>query len=190
VSWRDPGFPQTPEHPVVGVSHFDASAFCAWLTEHERKFGRIGAADLYRLPTDAEWSVAAGLDADAHEPAGVFLWRGTFPPPPNAGNFAGEELREDERFKQYPVIVGRRDPHRFTAPVGSYPPNARGLYDLGGNVTEWVHSDDPNRAHLRGANWWDAAASSLDAGKRRPHPRSMRAFTSGFRIVLVRALAP
>jgi formylglycine-generating enzyme required for sulfatase activity len=190
LSWSDPGFPQTPEHPVVGVSQFDATAFCEWLTNYERKSGRIGAGDFYRLPTDAEWSVAAGLAADAHDPAGVVVWRGAFPPPPNAGNFAGEELREDERFARYPVIAGRRDAHRFTAPVGSYPPNARGLHDLGANVTEWLHSDDPNRAQMRGANWWDSAASSLDAGKRRTHPRSMRAFTSGFRIVLVRPSAP
>ncbi len=190
ASWSDPGFPQTPEHPVVGISQFDASAFCDWLTEYERKSGRIGAADFYRLPTDAEWSVAAGLAADAHDPAGVFVWRGAFPPPPDAGNFAGEELREDERFARYPVIAGRRDAHRFTAPVGSYPPNAHGLHDLGANVSEWVQSDDPNRAQLRGANWWDSVASSLDAGKRRTHPRSMRAFTSGFRIVLVRPSAP
>ena len=189
-SWSNPGFPQTPEHPVVGVSQFDAAAFCDWLTEYERKSGRIGAADFYRLPTDAEWSVAAGLAADAHDPAGAFVWRGPFPPPPDAGNFAGEELREDERFVRYPVIAGRRDPHRFTAPVGSYPPNAHGLHDLGANVSEWVQSDDPNRAQLRGGNWWDSAASSLDAGKRRTHPRSMRAFTSGFRIVLVRPSAP
>ena len=190
VSWSNPGFPQTPEHPVVGVSQFEATGFCEWLTEHERKSGRIAPAEFYRLPTDAEWSVAAGLDADAHDPAGVFLWRGAFPPPANAGNFAGEELREDERYARYPVIAGRRDPHRFTAPVGSYPPNAHGLSDLGSNVTEWLQSEDPNRAQMRGANWWDAAEASFDAGYRRTHPRSMRAFTSGFRIVLVRPSAP
>ena len=85
-----------------------------------------------------------------------------------------------------PVIAGYRDSHPFTAPAGSFPPNAHGLYDLGGNVTEWLHSDDPRRAQMRGANWWDSAESSLDAGKRRSHDRKMRAFTSGFRIVLVR----
>jgi formylglycine-generating enzyme required for sulfatase activity len=185
-SWRDPGFPQTPEHPVVGISQLDATAFCEWLTEHERKSGRIGAADRYRLPTDTEWSMAFGLDADAHDPAGVLVWRGKFPPPANVGNFAGEELREDERYATHPVIPGYRDAFRFTAPVGSFPPNAHGLYDLGGNVTEWLQSDEPNRASMRGANWWDSDVGSFDAGFRRTHPRSMRAFTSGFRVVLVR----
>ena len=186
LSWADPGFPQTPEHPVVGVSQMDATAFCAWITEYERKSGRIGAMDFYRLPTDGEWSVAAGLSTDTHDPAGVYPWRGTFPPPPGVGNYAGAELREDARFARFAVIAGYRDPHRFTAPVGSFPPNARGLHELGSNVTEWLHSDDPQRAQMRGGNWWDAAASSLDAGKRRSHDRTMRAFTSGFRIVLVR----
>ena len=188
-SWRDPGFPQTPEHPVVGISQFDAMAFCEWLTQHDRKSGRISATDFYRLPTDVEWSVAFGLDADAHDPAGITVWRGAFPPPANAGNFAGEELREDKRYASHPVIPGRRDPYPFTAPVGSFPPNAHGLYDFGSNVTEWLHSDDPNRAQMRGANWWDSAEPSFDAGFRRMHPRSMRAFTSGFRIVLVRQAA-
>jgi formylglycine-generating enzyme required for sulfatase activity len=189
-SWREPSFPQTPEHPVVGVSQLDATAFCEWLTEHERKSARIGPTDFYRLPTDAEWSVAFGLDADAHDPAGVFVSNGKFPPPPNVGNYAGEELREDQRYASHPAISGYRDSFRFTAPVGSFPPNARGLYDLGSNVTEWLSSDDPNRASMRGANWWDADVRSFDAGFRRAHPRSMRAFTSGFRLVLVRGSNP
>ncbi len=186
LSWSDPGFPQTPEHPVVGVSQLDATAFCAWLTEYERKSERIGTTDFYRLPKDEEWNVAAGLSADVHDPAGVFLWRGSFPPPSYEGNFAGEELREDERFAKFEVIAGYRDAFRFTSPVGSFPPNPHGLHDLGGNVTEWLHSDELRQARMRGGNWWDASAASLDAGKRRTHERTMRAFTSGFRIVLVR----
>ena len=189
-SWSDPGFPQTPEHPVVGVSQMDASAFCAWLTEHERKSGRIGARDFYRLPKDEEWSVAAGLNPDAHDPAGAFAWGGPYPPSPFAGNFASEELHDHERFARMAVIAGYRDSHPFTSPAGSFPPNAHGLYDLGGNVTEWLHSDDPRRAKMRGANWWDSSERSLDAGKRRTHDRTMRAFTSGFRIVLVSQSAP
>jgi hypothetical protein len=60
-SWKDPGFKQSPEHPVVGVSREDASFFCKWLTEKERAAGALTSIQFYRLPTDREWSDAAGL---------------------------------------------------------------------------------------------------------------------------------
>ena len=50
-----------PDYPVVNVSWNDANAFCAWLTETERKAGKIPAGASYRLPTDAEWSWAVGI---------------------------------------------------------------------------------------------------------------------------------
>ena len=61
-SWEDPGFDQTDDHPVVGVSWYDAKAFCEWLTLRERAAGRLPPDREYRLPTDHEWSVAVGLD--------------------------------------------------------------------------------------------------------------------------------
>ena len=59
--WRDPGFVQATNHPVCGVNWNDANAFCQWLTGKERKAGLLPAKVAYRLPTDAEWSVAVGL---------------------------------------------------------------------------------------------------------------------------------
>jgi heme-degrading monooxygenase HmoA len=53
-TWKDPGFAQTGEHPVCGVSWEDANAFCEWLTGQERKAERISPKQSYRLPTDAE----------------------------------------------------------------------------------------------------------------------------------------
>jgi serine/threonine protein kinase len=190
ATWRSPTFAQTPDHPVVGVTHFEAVAFCDWLTQHERASGRINPADRYRLPTDTEWSLAAGLDADAHNPAGTYAWGGDWPPPADAGNFAGEELREDALFEQFPVIAGHRDPHRFTAPVASYPPNRYGLHDIGGNVVEWLYSEGSGPATMRDASWWEVPASTLDAGFRRTLSKSVRSFTLGFRIVLERASTP
>ena len=63
-NWRKPGcgFRQGPTHPVVGVSWQDAQAFCAWLTKREREAGRLSQSDAYRLPSDAEWSEAVGLN--------------------------------------------------------------------------------------------------------------------------------
>mgnify|MGYP002172875652 CR=1 FL=1 len=62
-SWKIVGFTQANPHPVVNVSWEDAVAFCAWLTKKEMAEGRIKAGQKYRLPTDAEWTAAALLQA-------------------------------------------------------------------------------------------------------------------------------
>ncbi len=189
ASWRSPTFPQTADHPVVAVTHLEAVEFCTWLTQYERASGRIGAADRYRLPSDAEWNIAVGLHADAHDPAGVYPWGTSYPPPADAGNYASEELREESAFAQFPVIAGRRDAHLFTAPVGSYPPNRYQLHDMGGNVAEWVQGADSGPVVIRGANWWESRTDALDAGHRVALARMGRSFCVGFRIVLERASA-
>jgi formylglycine-generating enzyme required for sulfatase activity len=56
-----PDFNQTPTDPAVKVSWFDAVAFCKWLTEKEQDENLIDDREAYRLPTDAEWSMAVGL---------------------------------------------------------------------------------------------------------------------------------
>ncbi|HZC34203.1 MAG TPA: protein kinase, partial [Chthoniobacterales bacterium] len=61
MSWRNPGFTQTPDHPVVGVSWEDANQFCAWLTRKERNEGALTVLQRYRVPTDLEWSESVGL---------------------------------------------------------------------------------------------------------------------------------
>jgi hypothetical protein len=58
------GFKQEDTHPVVKVSWNDANAFCEWLTKKELAAGKIKAGQKYRLPTDAEWSVAVGLEQE------------------------------------------------------------------------------------------------------------------------------
>jgi heme-degrading monooxygenase HmoA len=61
-SWQNPGWTQAPGDAVAGVSWDDAKAFCQWLTEKERHNGKIRPDQTYRLPTDAEWSMAVGVD--------------------------------------------------------------------------------------------------------------------------------
>jgi len=61
-TWKNPGFAQGSTHPVCGVSWNDAKNFCGWLTNKEQKEGLLETGYQYRLPTDAEWSVAVGLD--------------------------------------------------------------------------------------------------------------------------------
>jgi formylglycine-generating enzyme required for sulfatase activity len=128
--WKKPGYVQEPDYPVVGVTWFQATAFCKWLTKIERAKGTIGPKDEYRLPTDAEWSAGAG--------PGKYPWGNDWPPPPNSGNFADETWAHGMGYKSgYDDMQGYTDKHGMVAPVGSYAPNRFGLYDMAGNVSQW-----------------------------------------------------
>lgn len=97
--WKEPpyfkerGFKQAATHPVVNVSWKDAQAFCVWLTRKERAEGKITASQSYRLPTDAEWSVAVGLDRESGNTPraknmgvkNVYPWGKEWPPPKRCG---------------------------------------------------------------------------------------------------------
>ena len=184
LSWRDPGFEQMPDHPVCGVDWFAAQAFCEWLTERERAAGLLpGPAFRYRLPTDAEWSAACGLAATASR----HPWGDDFPPPRNAGNFAGEEVREGPWPQEWRPVPGYRDGFRATAPVGSFPANVLGLHDLAGNVSEWCEDGPdgaPTERWLRGAGWVNGSPEKLETTARARFDRGARVTSFGFRIVL------
>jgi formylglycine-generating enzyme required for sulfatase activity len=148
-SWKKPGFQQEDTHPVVNVSWEDANAFCEWLTKKELAEGKIKAGQKYRLPTDAEWSVAVGLGQEkGNTPKeksrgikDVYPWGKEWPPPVGAGNY----------FKSLNV-----DNYEYTSPAGSFAANKLGLHDMGGNVYEWCedkYSSISSRRVLRGASW-------------------------------------
>lgn len=183
-----------PDYPVVNVSWYDATAFCHWLTTVERQQGGLATNEVYRLPTDAEWSRAAGQDE--HETGATprarnyavtnwFVWGGQFPPPAGVGNFADEAARN--YFTNWPHIAGYNDGFVTTAPVGSFIPTVDGIYDLAGNALEWCQDwyDDSHRQRvLRGGSWANCGPRSLLASCREhvaPHRFSV---TTGFRCVL------
>ncbi len=175
------GFKQEDTHPVVNVSWEDAQAFCEWLTKKDMAAGKIKAGQKYRLPTDAEWSMAVGLGQEkGNTPGeknggfdGVYPWGNEWPPPKGAGNYD-------------PPFGGHEDGFKFTAPVGSFTANKIGLHDLGGNVWEWCEDKyipiTPKRV-LRGASWADIALM-LSSERSNSHPNSREIYI-GFRCVLV-----
>jgi formylglycine-generating enzyme required for sulfatase activity len=162
TSWREPGFRQGPDHPVVNVTWVEAVAFCAWLTDKEHTDGTLPATMVYRLPYDLEWSKAVGLpeetgktpeERDMGVPE-VYPWGTGWPPPPGAGNYTGEETGSDVAIKGYD------DGFAWTSPVGSFKPNKYGLYDMGGNVWQWCMDNWNNESKakvLRGASWYNGA---------------------------------
>lgn len=111
ATWENPGFPQSDQHPVTFVSWDDAVAFCQWCSEVQ--------GEVYRLPTEAEWEYAARAGS-----------RGNW-------YFGGDvDLMTQTANVQ---MIDDNDLFYFTSPVGSFLPNANGLYDVYGNVFEWCH---------------------------------------------------
>jgi len=129
--------------PVVQVTWEQAAEYCNWLSAREglprayvARDGRLVATSPlgtgYRLPTEAEWSRAARYPG----PGPLrFPWGASLPPPPRSGNFADAAAGALAPL----ILQAYEDGYPATAPVGSFPPNALGLFDLGGNVAEWVH---------------------------------------------------
>ncbi|MDR1969507.1 MAG: formylglycine-generating enzyme family protein [Burkholderiaceae bacterium] len=122
-SWQNPGFTQTDRDPVVNVTWNDAVAMAQWLSQQE--------GVTYRLPTEAEWEYAARAGTRTRFPGGddpqVLLQ--------TANTFDAETALRWPRWREQ---AGQgSDGYPFTAPVGSFAPNAYGLYDMIGNVWEW-----------------------------------------------------
>lgn len=185
-TWRNPGFAQTGDHPVVNVSWNDAMAFCAWLGEKEGK--------TYRLPTEAQWEYAcragtAGRYGSGEEPQSLS----------QIGNVADAAVRA--KFPELEALASS-DGHLFTAPVGSFRPNALGLFDMHGNVSEWCADwydktsyaasplDDPLGPKsgffrvLRGGSW-SGGPSHTRAANRDGNPPAACSHNTGFRVVLL-----
>ena len=125
-NWRNPGFPQKEDHPVVCVSWLDAEAYVRWLA---RTTGKP-----YRLPSEAEWEFAARAGTTTAR-----FWGDSPAAACTYGNVLDLSLATAQNLDRRPQFAFRcSDRHVFTAPVGSFQPNAFGLYDMLGNVWQWM----------------------------------------------------
>jgi formylglycine-generating enzyme required for sulfatase activity len=169
--------------PAVQVSWQQAAAFCNWLSAREglpvfykEKNGIVTgynpAATGYRLPSEAEWAWAARASGNKLL---LFPWGDTFPPTLAVENYADNT----SAYVTGRILNNYKDGHVVSAPVASFKANQHGLYDMGGNVSEWVHDvysippangatvEDPlggqngDNYVIRGAAWTHSKLSEL-----------------------------
>jgi formylglycine-generating enzyme required for sulfatase activity len=177
-------------NPVANVRWDDAVEYLNWMSSqegltpaYEKVFERWQpiqpTPNGYRLPTEAEWVLA--IRYQGRPAAASFPWGGRMPPVPESGNYAGRSANALVPS----VLPGWDDGFASTAPVGTFKPNALGIYDGGGNVAEWVQDyysvptpgrtdpvSDPqgpprgsNRV-IRGSSWMHAGIMELRLGYR------------------------
>jgi formylglycine-generating enzyme required for sulfatase activity len=173
--------------PVAQVSWQDAVAYCNWLSQQDglppayrQQGGELVAVSPmttgYRLPSEAEWEWAARGGAAQHR----YPWGDALPVAANSGNYADTSARTPLTD----VIAGYDDGFLASAPVGSFAASPLGLYDLGGNVSEWttdlyatsysadaIAVDPMNLAAgtqhaVRGASWRTADTAELRVAAR------------------------
>jgi formylglycine-generating enzyme required for sulfatase activity len=171
--WRHPTFrgaslDQTPKEPVVCVSWSDANAYMRWLSAK--------AGHAYRLPSETEWEYAARAGTTTARPWGP----DADPQRANTAIAEGGEASDAKRRWHY------------TSPVGSYPPNRFGLFDMLGNVWQWTadcgtagdttgpHEPCPNHV-VRGGGWFHPPATARSAA-RAADETDFRVTDIGFRV--------
>ncbi|RRR69436.1 MAG: hypothetical protein EI684_15635 [Candidatus Viridilinea halotolerans] len=172
--WQDAAWNQ-PNQPVVGVSWWEAMAYCTWLSAVGHTRGWLPNTTILRLPTSLEWERAArGTDQRRYP------W--------------GDEPAEPERANYHATGVG------FTTPVGCFPAGAApcGALDLAGNVMEWMATPVHDRYQLQPQNdvsagervllsWstFNDQATQLDCGARSRFNPHYRYHLRGLRMVWV-----
>ena len=180
-SWHNPGYSVEDDHPVVCVSWNDAQAFIEWLTEQ--------TGESYRLTTEAEWEYAARAGS-----ATKYHFGDSESQLCRYANHADSSTNFDWQNKSCSDGVGMR-----TAEVGRYQPNNYGLYDVHGNVNEWLQDcwnenyqgapvngsvwelGDCSRRVIRGGSWYNNLRTQRSSD-RHGSPRSSRTADIGFRL--------
>jgi len=176
--------------PVSAITWLQAAQFCNWLSQREkltpfyrisgkRLLGSNAGADGYRLPSEAEWEWLARKAGKAAQTR--FTWGDETIIPEKAGNIADESAKG----KTARYVPNYSDGYAGVAPVGSFPPEKSGLYDMTGNVSEWVHDvysltpPDPQQVQtdplgenrgdthtVKGSNWRSGTITELRAAYR------------------------
>lgn len=146
--------------PAVNVSWQQAALYCNWLSEREKlnpfyqtKSGFVSdtnpTANGYRLLTEAEW---AWLARNKNDGVLLYPWGNNeaIGQGVRVGNFADQQAADLVAF----TLAGYDDGYRGSAPIGRYPANHRGLFDMGGNAAEWVNDwySAQGSKELRGPN--------------------------------------
>jgi len=121
INWKNPGFKQGENHPVVCVSWNDAQKYAEWK-------GRT-TGNTFRLPTEAEWEYAARSGGKKVN----YSWGNELPPKGNVGDITFKKKAPSE-----PALEKYNDGYPFTSPVRKFKPNKLGLFDMTGNVWQWV----------------------------------------------------
>ncbi|HVF35568.1 MAG TPA: formylglycine-generating enzyme family protein, partial [Candidatus Saccharimonadia bacterium] len=144
VDWKDDyrGKRARDDDPVVHVSFNDAVAYVAWLSERTGK--------RYRLPSEAEWEYAERAGSRER-----YAW-GVSSPTRVIGNFTGDGDRSESGRTWTRAFPRYNDGYWGPAPSGKFAANAFGLFDVSGNVSEWVEDcwhDSYLRAPVDGSAW-------------------------------------
>jgi len=164
--------------PVVYVNFDDAKAYAQWLTEQDRRSGRLPAGFRYRLPSEQEWVTFAQC-GDGRE----YPWGDNWPPRSGqAGNYSDSAGAFDYK------IDGYNDGHPVTCDVAKSWANPWGLYGVGGNVWEACVADSSGGSFgaWRGAAWGSGGQGDLRCSYRINAGPSFRDDADGFRLVLSR----
>ena len=191
-AFRNPGYEQESSHPVVCTTFNHASAFCEWLSE------RDGVR--YRLPTDSEWSIAAGLDESGligksprqkSDDSTNKLEGLRALPPGELGNLLGVEsngvFKKDNSFVS--PMTSHSDSYIFTSPVGVSKPNQYGIFDLIGNVREltstiWDYSQPSKGYAARGSSFKSSDMETVSLANRNAAAAFISSYEFGFRVVI------
>jgi formylglycine-generating enzyme required for sulfatase activity len=195
-------FTENPNLPVERISWYDAVEFCQRLSEllpNIQAIPEIGESMEIRLPFEAEWEYACRASTATPYFFGFTLKT-------NQANFDGRsfiEFSADNAERQEAVELAADTEEYYldqTSPVGQFPANAWGLYDMHGNVQEWcmdryaprlpgrkvVNPQGPSNGIYRicrGGSWFDRP-QSCRSSSRNPMPPSTRLDNVGFRVVL------
>ncbi|ATC85197.1 MULTISPECIES: SUMF1/EgtB/PvdO family nonheme iron enzyme [Pseudoalteromonas] len=153
LNWRNPGFEQGSDFPAVCLTYNDAKAYAEWLS------GQTGQQ--FRLPNEVEWEYAARAGTETEYP-----W----------GNEIGKNLANCG-------WCGSEWSNRRASPVGSFSPNAFGLYDTVGNVWEWTDKESGESDVAVRGGAWNFAPSLARASTRLILAPDFRSNYIGFRLV-------